>query len=348
MSQSGDRNVFWITPVSEIAVALGVLSILAIPALMNPSVPSNSGVPVEVGVGSDFQTAAGDFAPRSQRFSPIKCERRSSKSAPRVSDEFACRSIQKLATRFDFARQMVIAQSHVTDADIAELAQLAQLGTVAPTKMRAEELILWDWLVDIEAIDLSDAGNITDASIQEIAKLPGVLELYLNEAPVTDESLAKLAALKELRILNLSHTRVSDSGLRALSELHHLEVLELSGTSIGDDTLALIVKSNPGLQTLMLAKTHVTGASLQVIRHLKTLEVLDLAGCPIDDDDLEQIGDLRRLRSLVLAKTQITDCGAQTLVTLDDLYELNIRGTHIGCQGRSLIKAAFPDCDVAF
>jgi len=346
MSDLGESNVSWITPVSEIAVAVGVLLILAIPALVSPSVPSNSGVLVEVGVGSVFQTAAA--SPSQSQGDAAVARGRLSKSAPNVSDEFACKSINKLATRFSFARQMVIAQSHVTDADIAELVQLAQRGTVVPTKMRAYELVLWNWLVNVEAIDLSSAGNITDASFHEIAKLPGVTELYLNATQVSDRSAAKLAALKDLRIVDLSHTKVSDGGLRALSELHHLEVLDLSGTSIGDDTLALIVQSNPGLQSLMLAETRVSGASLQVIGRLKSLEMLDLAACRIDDEDLEKIGDLWRLRSLVLAKTPITDSGAQILAGLDQLDELDLHGTHVGRRGRSLLRAAFPDCDVTF
>jgi hypothetical protein len=300
MSPSGERNVSWITPVSEIVVAAGVLSVLAIPALVNPSVQSNSGASIDVGAGSGFQTAAAAFPSPLPRFAPVKPRRRVAKSAPNVSDEFACNSIKKLATRFEFARQMVIARSHVTDADIVELVQLAQLGTVAPTNMRAEEMVLWDWLVNVEAIDLSAAGGITDASVNEIAKLPGVIELYLSKTLVTDRSLAKLAAFEELRILDVSHTRVSDSGLRALSELHDLEVLELSGTSIGDDTLASIIQSNPGLQSLTLANTRVTDASLAVIGRLKALETLDLSGCRIDDDDLEQIGDVWRLRRLGL------------------------------------------------
>lgn len=348
MNQPREKSASWITHAIEIAAAVGVLSAVVIPALVFPAMHSNPGAPVEDAVDYDFEAASAspsqssDYAPRK------RYQRPAPKSVPNVSPEFAINAIRSLAGRFDFARQMVIAQPQVTDADVVELVQLAQLGDVAPTTVRAEELVLWDWLINVEAIDLSASDQITDASVNEIAKLSSIKDLNLSNSLITDEGLAKLTELERLNFLNVSCTLVTNCGLHSLGRLHELEILEISSTHLGDDALAVIIDSNPKLQSLTLAETRITGASLRTMSKLTLLESLDLGSCRIDDASLDDLIEQRRLTSLVLANTQITDSGIESLVALDHLVELNLEGVNIGARAQLLLESALPDCSLTY
>lgn len=350
MSHSRNHSAGWIPhAIMEIAAAAGVLSAAVILAVVLPALDAGSEESAGEADGDDLEAARAGVTPQWPEFTSVKRYRRPPpKTAPNVAPRFAINAIKCLMDRFDFARQKVIARGNVTDADVMEVVQLAQLGDAEPTTIRAEELVLWDWLINIEDIDLSGAANITDASVEEIAKLPGITSLNLDGARITDRSLAALTTLKELTFLNVSHTSVSDHGLRALSELSQLEILEVSQTSIGDETIAAIVQRNPRLQSLTLAETQATGACLRFVGRLEMLGTLDLAGCQIDDNSLEEIADLWRLNSLGLANTPITDSAIPALVSYGQLIELDLRGSQVGRQGCRSLEAALPECSITF
>jgi hypothetical protein len=343
MSQPREKSASWIAHTIEILAAIGVLSAVVIPALMFPAAPSFSDDAGELPAAFDFEAAAtGDSAPR---VAPYQQPSRP-KSAPNVSAEFATEAVRKLKNRFDFAREMVIAQSHVTDADVAELVQFAQMGNVAPTERRSEEQVLWNWVINVSSIDLSGT-KVTDVAVEEIAKLHDIEEVNLDGTLVTDEGLKSFAALKRLKVLILNGTQVTDSGLLALGALRNLEILEVCETAVGDAGVA-IVANHPNMQALSVARSQVTGKSLEAVGKLTRLVMLDLSDCQIDDQSAAYLAGLRDLNSLYLNNTDVGDAGVRKLTRLRQLTELNLKGTKVESAGLTVIELALPECEIEF
>jgi Leucine-rich repeat (LRR) protein len=344
MRQQSERGVSYISHGLEIAVAVGVLAMVVIPAVWLPAMRDpgqpgweDSGPYADSTEGEAFSSPA--IAPEQRFVRPAR------KDAPPVSAEFAIASIRGLSDRFDFARQQATARAHVTDADVAELVRLAQMGEVAETGVRAEELVFWDWLVHVDSVSLADT-RITDASLVEIARLPGLTELELSSTDITDRGLRHLRGLNRLSMLFLDGTRVSDEALsEVLPGFLDLEVLNLSGTAAGDKTLFRLA-SLGGMESLIVGNTRVTSASLASIARLSSLECLALDGCAIGNRDIEQLLDLQSLRSLSLRNTRVTDSAAETLVEFPHLVELDLSGTNVSSQTRAQLCALMSDCTV--
>ena len=102
-----------------------------------------------------------------------------------------------------------LAQTAVTDADLAAVAQLPRL----------RELNLRETLV-------------SDPGLEAVAGLGNLEFLGLTGTLVTDAGLQHLAGLQQLRFLTLGHTIVTDAGLESLAGCSRLEALNLKGTEV--------------------------------------------------------------------------------------------------------------------
>lgn len=115
-----------------------------------------------------------------------------------------------------------LAQTAVTDADLASLTELPQL----------RELNLRETLV-------SDAGVAT------VAQLDDLEFLGLTGTLVTDAGLVHLPALHQLRFLTLGHTIITDAGLDLLADCERLEAVNLKGTAVTAEGIARFLERRP-------------------------------------------------------------------------------------------------------
>jgi hypothetical protein len=145
----------------------------------------------------------------------------------------------------EFARQESLRSAAKTGTHAALIARIDQLkqsplprpmfsGLLVPLPLSAGAPYLFHDDGDLRGLDLR-LLNVTDADLQELAKLQRLETLYLAYTPVTDVQLGMLAPLPSLRELDLTGTGVSNAGLAAISKLPHLESLHLNDTSITDD-----------------------------------------------------------------------------------------------------------------
>jgi hypothetical protein len=93
-------------------------------------------------------------------------------------------------------RELVIPESTVTDAGLAVLPKLSRL----------------------EALDLSDAGKISDKGMTQIQMLVRLEKLFLNKTGITDKGLLELQPLEGLRSLSVGGTRVTATAAEKFAE----------------------------------------------------------------------------------------------------------------------------------
>ena len=106
------------------------------------------------------------------------------------------------------------------------------------------------------ALHLAD-GDVTDETVDLIAKLDNVAWLNLAGTKVGDAGVAKLASLSSLERLHLERTDVTDASAGTLAGLPKLSYLNLYGTKLTDAGLKTLANSE-SLRKLFVWQTAVT------------------------------------------------------------------------------------------
>jgi Leucine-rich repeat (LRR) protein len=153
----------------------------------------------------------------------------------------------------------------LTDAEVAELADLTHLKEIALTQ-----------------------ADVSDSALNAISVLTSLEVIVLGNTTVTDQGLAQLAGRKSLRDLNLNQSRVTDRGLEHLAGLSQLELLRLGKSEITDDGLAVLAPLT-SLRFLILQNARITGRGFKHLHGLKNLESLYLSGNPLSGEGVEEL-----------------------------------------------------------
>jgi hypothetical protein len=341
MSHVTPRSIARLTHLLELAVAAGVLAALAVPAFLFPAIRNG---------GSGWENNMADAeAPVGETYAAVAVSRGrlqpEFKDASNVTEHFAVQAIEGLYDRFEFSRRMVSAAPQVTDADVKELVELAMMGNVeAAGQPLTDHLVHWDWLVHLEAVNLSNT-QVTDAAVVHLAKLTTLEDVMLSNTQVTDDGVRRLASLPNLKFLVLCNTKITDESLSHLAGCQRLESLDLDSTNVTDRGIEHLAGVR-SLLSLYLPNTQITNKALASVAKLERLEELSLEDCPIDDEGIRHLAHLRGLQFLTLDNTGLTNEGLESLFDLQQLTDLSIVGTKVDARGCSLLRAALPDCDV--
>jgi Leucine-rich repeat (LRR) protein len=89
---------------------------------------------------------------------------------------------------------------------------------------------------------------ISDAAMDEIAKLTTLTRLQLSNTNITDKGLIKLQSLQQLQSLNLVGTKVTVAGVSQLKDLKNLKSLYLYQTGVSNTDWSLLQKTFPAAQ----------------------------------------------------------------------------------------------------
>ncbi|MDA7524282.1 hypothetical protein OAF81_01230 [bacterium] len=98
---------------------------------------------------------------------------------------------------------------------------------------------------------------LTDADLEVLKEIPGIMELDIKNAGIGDAGVAHLSNLASLERLHLEKTKITDAGLKHLTGLSNLVYLNLYGTEVsasGMDALKTLKK----LKNLYLWQTKVS------------------------------------------------------------------------------------------
>ena len=180
-------------------------------------------------------------------------------------------------------------QKTVDKKEFSDALQTSQSGDY-------KEINLWDKEIDDEDIQklatltelhslaIPHAKNVTNASMEVIAKIPGLSNLDLAEASIDNDGLQPLRNHPTLTRLVLNETKVTDAGLATVATIQNLECLELYRCFITDDGCKHIGK-------------------------MKNLVKISLDTTPVSDRGLVHLYPLEKLRRLQVWDTQVTEEG---------------------------------------
>ncbi|HEY7156729.1 MAG TPA: hypothetical protein VH575_22360 [Gemmataceae bacterium] len=203
-----------------------------------------------------------------------------------------------------------------------------------------------------------DHHQTSDATLELVAKVPGLERLDLHQCPITDEGLVHLRGLTGLKELNLSDCDFTDAGLSSLAALTNLETLNLASSfgdsphieghglaalsgltklrvlvldkNLIDDAGVTYLRELKGLKELYLEQTRVTGPGLASLKELTGLTLLSLnETTTITDDGLEGLQDVSSLEILSLRGTPVRGPGLKALYGLKKLHTLNLGNTPV-------------------
>ena len=140
------------------------------------------------------------------------------------------------------------------------------------------------------AIEVADAGKLTDRSTEFLRTLSHLQRLSLNKPAITDRGLTAFKSLTELRTLYLGGAKIGDNGLSNLKPLTKLEELDLYDTRVTDKSLP-VIEGFENLTSLNLAGTKVTDAGTKHLREMKHLKELNVTMTEVTMAAIKSIED---------------------------------------------------------
>jgi hypothetical protein len=171
--------------------------------------------------------------------------------------------------------------------------------------------------------------------MDEIAKLPDLGGIYLDNTGISNQGLEALAGLSRLYWLDISHSRITASGFATLKKFPGLQHLTLLFDNASADDCAplaglnllreLIIYSGPASRNLA------AGDCLKHIRGLDKLTKLVIY-FPIRDEDAQCLSGLKKLESLELfgarqtGRGLMSNAGLQAILPCKSLKMLKIPG----------------------
>lgn len=228
-------------------------------------------------------------------------------------------------------RELVLPQSRISGAGLAQLGKLERLAVVrlarrdpgpeglaalarlpalreltlslpAPAVLIDPTLTPLGEIVGLRRLTL-DIPSLDDRAAPQLATLTQLEQLDLGGTQISDVGLKALAGLGALTELELHHTRVTNRGLANLAGLTRLERLELDHTDLVDDGVAHL-KALTALRVLRLDKTLITDAALPYLAGMTALEQLNLADTVVTAEGVAVLRQLPALRAVNLARTR--------------------------------------------
>jgi Leucine-rich repeat (LRR) protein len=213
--------------------------------------------------------------------------------------------------RFPKLRVLELTNSQITDAGLAELADLTALEEIQlefSPNIKGSGLKHLVGNKKLKALDVG-IGQIDDEALRALRKA-GLLHTLQrlfgpNERPQSDDAIRSLWLAQG----------VTDVGIAELVGLPGLQSLQLHGPNFSDRSMVVLGKM-PALRELTMRGARVTDVGLREIAGLKHLEVLIIDDAPITDDGLKTIGEFRSLHTLYLNSPRIKGEGFRHLAGL--------------------------------
>ncbi len=141
-------------------------------------------------------------------------------------------------------------------------------------------------LPEIEVLELSHNGTVTDESLMYLGRIPALKTLYLFRTNVQGLGLAHLEHLTQLENLTLDCSPVNDAGLQHLGRLRSLKHLNLNHTSITGADIAHLENLHQ-LAHLGLNYTAITDQGLKHLERVKSLTSLEVIGTNVTPEGVD-------------------------------------------------------------
>ena len=228
---------------------------------------------------------------------------------------------------------------HLTDQGVAAIADCEKLEVLALIEMSQLTGAGLDHLRKLPALrslDLRNCGALTEEDFAQLSKLQGLTELKLGGPNVNDRVLEQVASLPKLTSLTIEDAEISDAGMQQLAgqtelarRLRRLALARCFG--VMDDGLTGIDLFT-SLETLSLRGVMVTGSFLAAESKPLPLKSLIIVDGFVSDEALTKLPSIvPHLEQLDVRGNQgITASSLEVFGRLPKLNELKTEGTGIG------------------
>lgn len=142
--------------------------------------------------------------------------------------------------------------------------------------------------------------KFTAEEIQELLQYKRLKGIVFRDCPLGDDDIAQIAKLPQLVNLNLDNTAISDVGLAALADAGKLMYLWINRAKIDGSGLAAFVEKGHKLRCLQVEHTMFDDQALQLAARMPKLDGLHLTHTRISEAGLMAVADNPRLT--VIAK----------------------------------------------
>jgi Leucine-rich repeat (LRR) protein len=179
----------------------------------------------------------------------------------------------------------------------------------------------------VQALDLSDCKNVTDAGLAYLALMPELTDLNLAGSGVRGDGLDHLKGSTSLRALDLRRTGVTARQLAPLAALKNLERLTLD--PLTDERVLRFLAGFPNLKEIDLRGFTLTNRRLGLLQTMTGLERLNIQSNDITDRGLLTLKGLRNVKDLRLDSDSVSDAGLQAFAGMVGLKSLELSGRRI-------------------
>ena len=193
-----------------------------------------------------------------------------------------------------------------------------------------------DRLPSLEALRITESGQIDGQALREIALLPNIRHLALNGLPKSAD-LRFLPSRPRLSALDLYNSDVSRAALKSIGQCLGLKELSFYMCRVDGSGMSHLSRL-ANLETLDLDYTNVVAADLTELGGLSRLRELKLTATEVSGD-LRFMASLENLEYLSLyfnTKVKAADLGP--LVHLTRLRSLDLGYTHLGEDATALLR----------
>jgi hypothetical protein len=217
----------------------------------------------------------------------------------------------------------LIEMSQISGAALESLSQMEQLRSLDLRNCGRLRPGDFECLIAFATLNEVKLGGpaIDDDVLADIARMPALIALTVEDAGITGAGLQELArapgAAARLRVLALARCfGVTDQTLEVVNRLPALETLSLRDIMITGQFLSSLDNSlhEPlGLRTLIINDSFLTDQAVQALPNVAPrLEHLDLRGNQgVTDDALDALRQLPELKDVSLENTGVSDPAAE-------------------------------------
>ncbi len=197
--------------------------------------------------------------------------------------------------------------------------------------------------------EFDDAGNLTGLdlagdrldrkmpTVEDVAlliALPSLKKLGLYGEQITNAAMQPIGSMAGIVDLALQGTQINDEGFAELKHLTELRQLDLRQNIHLSDKTLILLQDTPRLTHLELLQNSITNAGLASLKRLTDLRMLDLRGCSqISDDGLVHLAELPKLANVRVSGYGITDSGVKSLGQFPALVSLTIEDAGVTDDG---------------
>lgn len=179
-------------------------------------------------------------------------------------------------------------------------------------KIDGKSLQLIARIKSLELLNLAECEDIPDSAYAQLAKLPKLQTLWLEDTSTADSTIPYITKIKTLKELELVGTSVTINGIKSLSRLPNLVHLKYRGQSI-DPSWVPILARFPKLIMLGFSSTNIDDATLAALaKQMPLVENIDLENCKkVTDQGLLSVRKIKRLFWTKVSGTSVTAQGVQ-------------------------------------